>query len=144
MSNNICLCAEKLQFVNISVVKDDPKITKVIVRFYGTSCCDVTVDNYLSSMKKVYADKIPFVILYDATQIGRVSLGTINKMAKFMREFDEATNEFMLRCAITLSSEWARAALKMLFVIKPPACKELDTFTTLKKAKSWLAEITIK
>ena len=133
----LCSCSHPTEFVHVKVLRGVDVCTKVFVRFVGTNCCTLSVDRYLSEMATVYADKKPFQVLYDATEVGRLPLYTIQKVAAFMRRFDDLTRLYLQKCAITISSEWARAALTTLFIIKVPACP-LKTFTTVGEAKTWL------
>jgi hypothetical protein len=136
-----CHCAKPLAFVQVKVVSRPNKVTKVLVRFAGTSCCEVGVDNYLKTMSEVYDKQQPFVVIYDATEVGRIPLTLINKQAAFMRKYDHVTKEYLVRCAVVLTSEWARSSLKMLFTLKPPACP-LRTFATIDEGKEWLKVVT--
>jgi len=133
----ICHCETPRDFVQVKVLTKPDKVTKVLVRFSGTSCCDVSVDKYLNDISQVYENRHPFILLYDATQIGRIPITLINKQALFMRKYDNITKDYLLRCAVILTSEWARASLKLLFTLKPAACP-LRTFSTVQDAKQWL------
>ena len=135
----ICNCENPNSFVQFKVVRKHKHVTKVIVRFTDTSCCEASVDSYLQNMSTVYERKEPFVVIYDATQIGRIPLTLVNKQANFMRKYDQITKKYLLRCAIVLTSEWARKTLKFLFTLKPPAC-DLKTFYTIDEAKNWIKQ----
>ena len=135
-----CACLVPSNFVNMKVLRRPGEKTKVFIRFVGTNCCDVSVDKYLNTMREVYAEKSLFLVLYDATQVGRLPLTTINKVASFMRTFDASTRLYLKGCAIVLSSEWAKASLNVLFTLKPPACP-LQTFTSVDEAKLWLRHV---
>lgn len=136
-----CNCAKPLTFVQIKIVSKPNRVTKVLVRFDGTSCCDLGVDSYLKSMSKVYEKEQPFVVIYDATTIGRIPMTLVNKQASFMRKYDHITKNYLLRCAVVLTSEWARKSLKLLFMLKPPACT-LKTFCKIDEAKAWITVVT--
>jgi hypothetical protein len=138
---SVCSCKNPLNFVRVKVVTKPNKVTKVLVKFSGTSCCDVSVDNYLTVISHVYEQNHAFVVLYDASSIGRIPMTLIHKQALFMRKYDTVSKEYLIRCAIILTSEWARASLKFLFSIKPPSCP-LKTFSTQVDAKTWLRDVT--
>jgi hypothetical protein len=136
-----CQCKNPLDFVRIKVITKSNQVTRVFVRFSGTNCCDVSVDMYLAKMAHVYENKHPFVVLYDATMVGKIPMTLINKQALFMRKYDNQTRDYLKRCAIILTSEWARMTLKLLFTLKPPACP-LETFPNIYRAKEWLKVVT--
>jgi len=114
-------------------------LVKVIVRFDGTPT-DLELDEYLKTIHVIYQQKVPFVILYDASNIGHISMPHIQKQVDFMREHDLQTSQLMLKCAIVLTSTWQRESLKLIFKIKPPACKQLKVVETFDQAQEFLRQ----
>ncbi len=123
-------------FVNIETRQSD--MLKVIVRFTGKPT-DQEMDDYLAHITKIYELNLPFLILYDGTDIGMLSMAQVYKQADFMRKKDEDTRRLIKKCAIVLTSTPARITLDTVFALKPPACK-LQIFQDMETAKSFLRQ----
>ena len=136
-----------LKYVNFaSFVNKEPDkktIRKVMVKFIGSPCCPHETMVYLQKMAGVYGKKEPFVVLYDASTIGMVGADVVKQQAVFMRNHDNQTKMYMLRCAIVLDSLLAKQILNTLFVMKPPAC-QLKLFKNTCTAKKYLGEVCEK
>lgn len=117
-------------------VKDETELTKVIVRLRGIPK-DNEMEQYLDYLNSVYQANKLFLIIYDASDIGMLSLSQIHKQADFMRSRDAETRRLIKKCAIVLTSAWARTALATLFTLKPPAC-DLKVVDSMEEARKFL------
>jgi len=109
---------------------------KVIVRFEGTPT-DSELDQYLNEVNDIYEQNKPFYILYDATNIGMLTPPQILRQVHFMRNRDLDSRRLIKKCAIVISSMFARNALDGIFRLKPPACP-VGIFSSEKEAKDYL------
>lgn len=127
-------------FVKIEQREDKTQnILKVIVRFSGTPTDEEMID-YLRFVGDIYKLNHPFIIIYDASEIGMLTLAQVYKQADFMRARDADTRRLIKCCAIILTSQIAKTMLNTVFTLKPPACK-LDVFKTMEEAKIWIKKI---
>jgi hypothetical protein len=110
---------------------------KVIVRFKGFPKDDEECVAYLKLMDEVYDKKKKFVILYDARQIGWLSLKHIKMQAAFMREKEHLTRQFMISAAIVLNSFAAKTVVGTLLKVRKPAAP-CEIFTSVEDAKNFL------
>ena len=111
---------------------------KVLVTLAGTPCCDMELTAYLQEMEEVYSRSRPFQILYNASHVGVPSAQQLKQQVSFMRRFDECTRRLVDKCAIVVTSMVARASLRTIFLLKPPACP-MSVFSTLSDAKEYLS-----
>ncbi len=123
-------------FVKIEQREDEQKNLKVIVRFSGRPT-DEEMNNYLKYIGEIYNLHKTFVIIYDASEIGILTMTQVYKQADFMRAKDTETRKLITKCAIILTSTACKIMLDTLFTIKPPACR-LEVFKTMAAAKLWI------
>ena len=93
---------------------------KVIVKFENAPQSDADIESYLDEMRRVYKINNKFVVLYDCTDMymTKISWKHIMMQANFMRAQEDATRNLMVRAAIVVNSDWARAILKTLFKVR--------------------------
>ena len=130
-----CGTNKETKFASVGSHMSD--ITKVVVRFVGKPCCMEETNAYLKDMTEIYDKKIPFVVLYDATNVGILNKSVIMQQAKYMRSMDMYTRMYMSRCAIVVSSNMARTMLNTLFMIRKPVVP-LKIYSDVLKAKQFL------
>lgn len=118
-------------------VKVTQKNNCVKVTFQGVPQTENDIPNYLSLLDQIYAEERKFLILYDASNIGRVKFSDIKKQADYMFKRKEVTKKYMVRAAIVMTSTTARAALQVLFKIRKPI-SPFRVFKTIEEAKKWL------
>ena len=94
---------------------------KVLVRFSGRPK-NKEMNDYLNHIGKIYRFEIPFIIIYDASDIGMLSLAEVTQQADFMRIKDLDTRRLIKACAIVLTNQIAKGLLNTLFTFKQPAC----------------------
>jgi hypothetical protein len=122
-------------FAQVKAVKENNEL-KVIVRFEGCPT-DQELDDYLNEVGKIYLEELPFYILYDARNVGLLTPSQIKKQVTFMRNHDQQTRRLIKRCAIVVTSSWARTALDAIFKLKPAAC-DLKIVQTFEDAQRYL------
>ena len=115
---------------------------KVIVKFENAPQSDADIESYLDEMRRVYKINNKFVVLYDCTDMymTKISWKHIMMQANFMRAQEDATRNLMVRAAIVVNSDWARAILKTLFKVRKPACP-LEIFNDHAGAKLYLGKV---
>lgn len=124
--------------VNVRECNDHADIKfKVHVKFNGVPSNTQEIDDYLKKIDEVYQKKEPFMVLYDASNIGLLMPHHVKKQADFMREKDSLTSKYLKRCAIIVFNGVARTLLDGLFVLKPPACP-LQVYQDIENAKIYL------
>jgi predicted component of type VI protein secretion system len=113
------------------------KNNRVIVKFSGFPQDDKECKGYLQLLDEIYQQKMPFIILYDARNIGWLSWKHIHIQANFMKSKEIQTKKYMIRAAVVVNSIAARSILKTLFSIRKPAAP-CQVFTSIEKGKEFL------
>lgn len=119
------------------------KDNRAVVTFNGVPHDVGDCEVYYRAMNQMYATREQFIVLYDATFIGRVGWTYIKSLADFMADNRKLTEKYMDRAAIVVSSTWAKLALKALFKIRPPSCP-VEVFPTVPEAKLYLSQSSVK
>lgn len=118
------------------------KGNRVIVKFIEKPTSDDDCMNYLRLLEKIYAQQIPFVILFDARDLSLIPLKYIKMQAAFMKKQEALTKKYMLRTSIVVSSPTAKILLKTLFRMRKPAAP-YRIFTTIAPAKEFLTNANL-
>jgi hypothetical protein len=125
-------------FCKFGIKESDDRI-RVFIKLQGVPQDDSDIASFLHQLDNVYKTKKSFVCLYDVRAIGRIAPSVLWTLASYLRKKDDETRERLLRCAIVISSAFAKKILDSLFVLKKPACP-LETFSNMESAKEWLRE----
>ena len=115
----------------------EKKGSRVVVRFNSVPKDDKDCSDYLHRLNYIYKKKQKFVILFDAYNVGFVSLKHIKKQVNFMRNKEEETRKYMVRAAILVSSSVSKLVVNSIFAIKKPVvpCR---VFVNAEEAKAYL------
>ena len=116
-------------------VKQNGHVVKV--EFSGRPVDDGDCLRYLGKIKAIYDKKKPFVILFDASDCGRLTIPELKLQSEFMREHEKSTRKYMKRAAIVVSSTWMWGSLKILFALRKPATT-LEVFADKAQAEEFL------
>ncbi len=128
-----------MAFAQVLTKKEEPDgLLKVYVRFSNQSPTNEMIDKYLSEIEDVYNQKRKFIVLYDASDISiMIGPAQLYRQVAFMQKKDAETREYLLRCAIVITSPFVKALLDGVFALKSPAC-ELKIFNNVIDAKAFL------
>ena len=111
---------------------------RVIVKMSGTATDD-QIEEYLQAMKRLYSENKPFLIVYDTSTIGHLSLTQIHRQATFMQEMESQTRIIMKRAAVLVQTALFKNILNKLFVFRPPAT-DLEVFNNMKDCQEYLSK----
>lgn len=107
--------------------KHDPSldILKMLVVFQR--CDPVTescIAQYLAKVQSVYARRLPFVMVYDTTDMADITMQCVVQQGTFMRRNDHLTKDLVYGCVIVLPPDkmHMKKWLDILFKLKKPAC----------------------
>jgi hypothetical protein len=114
------------------------KGNRIVVQFNGIPKNDDDIYSYLRTLDNIYKKERKFLILYDARNVGMVSLKLLRKQATYMKDREELTKKYMVRAAIIVSHA-IKPVMHFLFTLKKPSipCK---IFTDLGAGQSFLRE----
>jgi hypothetical protein len=110
---------------------------RVRVKFRGVPRDDAEAVAYMQDLDAIYAREEPFVILYDASEIGFLSMHHIRMQAEYMHNKEAVTRKYMTRAAVVVKRWEFRLILKTLFKLRKPSAP-LEVFTRVEDAKQYL------
>jgi len=119
------------------------KGNRVIVEFNGVPKDDKELDIYLNQLVTIFNQKVRFLILYDAQNIGALSWKHIHKQAAFMKHKEHLIREYMCRIAIIVPpNPLMRSMLRFLFKLRKPAAP-CEVYTDRGKAELFLRKANL-
>lgn len=123
---------------------EEKKVMKVIVKFNGTPTNDKELTEYFDKVDAIYKKNIPFVIIYDTSNLGFLMNPTsITQQADFMKKHDKDTKRLIIKCVVIVNNAFIRKVLDGIFAIRKPVC-DLSFVQTMQEAKDMLRKTLLK
>lgn len=82
--------------------------------------CDEEFDNFLQDWENLYRRNQNFVLFFDTTDVGFVSMKYAFRMRGFIRKLKTKFPDLLDRSLIKVNSGWVRFLLRMIFSFEKP------------------------
>jgi len=91
------------------------------------------IEKFMYEMNCIYNKYNKFNLLFNATQVGFVSMKHLKKISKFFQEKDDETKEKVRKCAIVVKYTIFKNMVNFALSLKTPVC-EVKTFNDRNQA----------
>jgi len=127
------------KWVEVQQRRGTNNIWRVLVRFSGSPTNSKEVDDYLEEICTIYNRNEPFIIIYDAKDVGFGSAAYVSRQVEFMRSKDMESRRLIKKCAIIAPTSFVQGILEIIFKAKPAACP-LKIVNSMEEAKHFVKD----